>query len=261
MQGLVMVEKRGAVTLVGLNRAEKRNAFTIPMMQELAIAYGDFARDSDARCAILHAHGDHFCGGLDLQVVAADVMPLSSSGWLPREGVDPWAIRTPAVEKPVVCAVQGYCMTLSIELMLAADLSIASSDAVFAQLEVTRGLFPFGGSTARLVQAAGYQNAMRYLLTGDTFGSEETLRIGLVQQVVERGRQLEAALDIAHRISAAAPLAVAATLRSARRAVDHGNAAALSSLYSEIAGVYATQDAQTGIGTFLAKERPTYVGK
>ena len=101
--------------------------------------------------------------------------------------------------KPLVCAVQGICFTLGIELMLAADIVVAADDCRFAQIEVKRGIMPAGGATVRMVERAGWGNAQRYLLTGDEFGSAEALRLGFVQEVVPAGRQKERALEIARR--------------------------------------------------------------
>src|SRR6187200_2328412 len=103
-------------------------------------------------------------------------------------------------------------MTLAIELMLAADIRIAASDARFSQMEINRGIYPFGGATTRLPRDAGWGNAMRWLLTGDEFDAAEALRIGLVQEVVEPGQQRDRAIELAERIATrSAPLAVRTT--------------------------------------------------
>src|SRR5579863_2925608 len=192
--GGITTERRGHVWLMGLNRVAKRNAFDPPMLAALGLAYGTLDRDDELRCGVLFAHGDHFTGGIDL----ARFAPLMASGGLePPEGaLDPLGIRGPRVSKPVVCAVQGICLTIGIELMLAADVRIAASDTRFAQIEIKRGIYPAGGATIRFVREAGWGNAMRYLLTGDEFDAQEALRIGLVQEVVAPGQQLERAVAL-----------------------------------------------------------------
>lgn len=126
--------------------------------------------------------------------------------------MDPWRTYGRPVAKPVVVAVHGLCLTLGVELLLAADVRVAADDARFAQLEIKRGLFPFGGGCARW--ACGWGNAMRYLLTGDELDADEARRIGLVQEVVPGGAAavLERALALAGSIAAQAPLGVQATL-------------------------------------------------
>jgi enoyl-CoA hydratase/carnithine racemase len=121
------------------------------------------------------------------------------------------------VPKPVVMAVNGIAFTLSIELALAADIVIAADDVRFRQLEIGRGIMPFGGATFRAPAQLGWGNAMRFLLTAEEFGAAEALRIGLVQEVVPAGAHVQRAVDLAHLIAQQAPLGVQATLASARR--------------------------------------------
>src|SRR5437899_6519645 len=118
-------------------------------------------------------------------------------------------------------------MTLAIELLLAADIRIAAADARFAQMEIRRGVYAFGGATIRLPRDAGWGNAMRWLLTGEEYDAAEALRIGLVQEVVEPGRQLDRAIDLADAIATrSAPLGVKTPVSSPHRARLEGEAAA-----------------------------------
>jgi enoyl-CoA hydratase len=245
--------------LIGINRPAKRNAFSWEMINDLSSAYTEYERDENLRCAVLFAHGDHFTAGLDLQSVA----PYVAQGQFrfSEDVIDPWGVHGKALSKPLVCAVQGWCLTLGIELMLSADIVIASSDTRFAQIEVQRGIFPFGGATIRMVQAAGWGNAMRYLLSGDEFDAQEALRMGLVQEVVEPGDQLPSAIEIAERISAQAPLAVQATLASASTAVHEGFHAASAGLLPTIVDLMKTEDAQEGLMSFLERRKAQFKGR
>src|SRR5271165_686010 len=176
----ITVERDGHVLLMGLNRPTKRNAFTMQMLADLSRAYARLENDDDLRAGVLFGHGEHFTAGLDL----VDVVPALTSGQAlyPVDGLDPFRLNY-TWTKPVVAAAQGWCMTLGIELLLAADIRVAAVDTRFAQIEVLRGIFPFGGATLRLPQVAGWGNAMRWLLTGDEFDAAEAHRIGLVQEV------------------------------------------------------------------------------
>src|SRR5215217_2737994 len=176
----VTVEREGHVLAIGLNRPEKRNSFNLAMLADLSRAYGLLESDEALRAGVLFAHGDHFTTGLDL----AGVGPNIASGELPfpDDGRDPWRLDG-AWTKPVVAAAHGWVMTLGIELLLAADIRVATEDARFAQVEVNRGIYPFGGATVRFPQVAGWGNAMRWILTGDEFDAHEALRIGLVQEL------------------------------------------------------------------------------
>src|SRR5207245_6080608 len=164
--------------------------------------------------------------------------------------------------KPVIAAVQGWVMTLAIELLLAADIRIASSDARFAQLEIQRGIYPFGGATMRLPREAGWGNAMRWLLTGEEYDAEEALRIGLVQEVVEPGRQLDRAIELAEAIATkSAPLGVKTTLASAHRARLEGEAAAFPRRDSDMAKLFDTDDGREGLQSFIERREARFTGR
>jgi enoyl-CoA hydratase len=163
----VIVEQRDCVLHIGLNRPAKRNAFNIEMLEDLGRAYERLERDDALRVGVLFAQGENFTAGLDLAQVGPRLM-AGSLDW-PDDARNPWRNDGRPWTKPVVAAVQGWCLTLGIELLLAADVRIASADARFAQLEVQRGIYPFGGATTRLPREAGWGNAMRWLLTGDEF--------------------------------------------------------------------------------------------
>ncbi|MGB2710587.1 MAG: crotonase/enoyl-CoA hydratase family protein [Conexibacter sp.] len=260
-QTTVTIERRGHVLLMGLNRPAKRNAFNLRMLEELALAYGELERDPELRCGVLFAHGDHFTGGLDLAEVAPAV--IDGDGLpIPEGGRQPWRLDGEPWTTPVVIAVQGWCMTLGIELLLAADVRVASADTRFAQLEVQRGIYPFAGATIRMPREAGWGNAMKWLLTGDPFDAAEAHRMGLVQEVVEPGTQLERALELAERIAtAAAPLGVRATLASAHRAMTEGQAAAVAQLQADAVPLFASEDGAEGMRSFIERRPAHFTGR
>jgi enoyl-CoA hydratase len=256
----VLVEQDGPVLRIGLNRPEKRNAADRRLLRELAAAYTRLEQDDTVRVGLLHAEGDHFTGGLDL----ADVGPELASGTIDFRGpdqIDPWGLAGPERTKPVVVAVQGTCLTLGIELILAADVAVAADSSSFGQIEVARGILPFGGATVRFPAAVGWGNAMRWMLTADRFDADEALRIGLVQQVVPDGTELSAATAIAERIAAQAPLAVQAVLRSARAARRAAEAPVLVGLQPALASLAASADAAEGVRAFQERRDPVWTGR
>ncbi|MFN4309663.1 MAG: crotonase/enoyl-CoA hydratase family protein [Ferrovibrio sp.] len=257
--GEILTRRDGVVFVIGLNRPAKLNGFTPKMLRELAAAYTAFEADGEARVAVLYAEGPHFTAGLDLPKVA----PLMGDRNLLVEPgqIDPCNNQPPFRTKPVVAAVQGITFTIGIELMLAADIVVAASDCRFSQLEVKRGIMATGGATIRMVERAGWGNAMRYLLTGDEFDVATALRLGFVQEVTEPGGQFNEAMRMAHRIAAQAPLAVSATLRNARLAVADGPAAAVADFHPTQQRLMASEDVKEGVASFVEKRAAVFKGR
>jgi enoyl-CoA hydratase len=255
----ITTERDGHVLLIGLDRPEKRNAADLQLLQELSAAYGELERDPELRVALVFAHGDHFTGGLDLADVGPRIGPdgldITADG-----GIDPWQVSGVSLSKPVVVAVQGTCLTLGIELILSADIAVAAESTRFGQIEVSRGILPFGGATIRFPRAVGWGNAMRWILTGDLFDAAEALRMGLVQEVVPDGAQFDRGLELARRIAAQAPLAVQAALANARLAVRESDAAAEAQLQPALVRLAGSEDAAIGMRAFLDRRPAEFVG-
>jgi enoyl-CoA hydratase/carnithine racemase len=258
-EGRITTEVRDHVLLMGVDRPDKRNAFGPELLVALCEAYTRLDEDPELRCGVVFAHGEHFTAGLDLLATA----PTFASGeeLLPPELVNPWGTIGRRCRKPVVVAVHGRCLTLGIELLLNAECSVAAEDARFAQIEVQRGIFPFGGATVRFPQRCGWGNAMRWILSGDELPAEEALRIGLVHEVVPTGQQLERAIEIASSIAKQAPLAVQATLANARKALDEGEQAAIEDLLPTLRKLLVTEDAAEGVQSFVERREAVFQGK
>jgi enoyl-CoA hydratase len=259
MQGNVTIERRGHVLLMGLDRVPKRNAFDLPMFHALGRAYAALDEDPDLYAGVLFAHGDHFTAGLELTQFA----PVFASGkWdLPAGGLDPMGLTGPRVRKPIVGAVQGICLTIGIELLLATDVRVASATARFAQIEIKRGIYPVGGATLRFPREVGWGNAMRWLLTGDEFDAEEARRIGLVQEVAPAGQQVDRAIAIAEGIAAQAPLGVQATLASSRLALPAREEAAAARLLPDLQPILASEDVKEGLASFIERRAAKFQGR
>ncbi len=257
----ISIEQRGHLLLVGLNRPAKRNAFDRQMLGELAAAFAELEENEEIRCGVLFAHGEMFTAGLDLANVAPAVMAGENlddeNSKIDPLGLDKNKLRT----KPVVIAVHGKCLTIGIELLLAMDVRVASENATFAQIEIKRGIFPFGGATLRFPEIAGWGNAMRWLLTGDEFDAAEAFRIGLVQEVVEHGKQFDKAVEIAERIAAQAPLGVRATITSARKMQSEGFEAAAQDLLPQVLQLFKSDDAREGLQSFIERRNGNFSGR
>ena len=256
----ITVERDGHVLLMGVNRPEKRNAFDLQTIRELAQAYQVLGDDPEVRAGVLFAHGDHFSAGLDLAEVSQEVARVGPRAIAGEGDYDPFGVWRDPVPKPVVMAVNGIAFTLSIELALAADIVVCADDVRFNQLEIGRGILPFGGATIRATRQLGWGNAMRFLLTAEEFGAEEAYRIGLVQEVVPAGRHVQRATEIAQRIAAQAPMGVQGTLASARMAarVTPEERRHLEELLPVI---MASDDAKEGLLSFIERREARFTGR
>jgi enoyl-CoA hydratase/carnithine racemase len=257
--GSVTRERRDNVFLIGLNRVAKRNAFDAEMLFDLSSALGEYERSSELRCALVFAHGEHFSAGLDLMALA----PQMASGTLsyPSEGLDPFAVSGPLRRKPLIVAAQGACFTAGLELRLAADIALAADSARFSQTEVLRGITPSGGASIRFTRAAGWSDAMRYMMTGEEFSASEALRMRLVSEVVPAAQLLERAVTLARQVAQAAPLGVRALIQSAHQAYAEGEAAALAALMPRLMGLLKTQDVREGVMAMMQKRAPVFKGE
>ena len=253
----ITTEVRGHIFLIGLNRPEKLNAADEQMLQELSLAYGELDSNPDLWVGVVHAHGDHFTAGLDLHDLGTKMAPGKMT-LVPKGGIDPWGMTTKQVSKPVVMAIQGTCFTLGIELALASEIVIAAENSKFAQLEVSRGILPFGGATLRFPNAAGWSQAMRYLLTGDSFDAEQAREMRVVTEVVPVGLQLDRALELAQKIADQAPLAVQQTLDSARAIYSDDREKLM--LASRLGVLMKTNDVQRGMQAFATKTKAKFEG-
>ncbi|MGE0733842.1 MAG: crotonase/enoyl-CoA hydratase family protein [Alphaproteobacteria bacterium] len=253
--GRIATERRGHVFVMSIDRPKKYNGFTPKMLLELAQAYAAFENDSELWCAVLQAEGEHFTAGLQLSEFTI------SDPLLPPGVIDPLGLHPPFRSKPVVVAVHGICYTIGIELMLAADIVIAEQGTRFGQVEVKRGLMAYGGATIRMVERAGWGNAMKLLLTGDDFNAEEALRYNFVQELVAKGEAKARAFALAERIAKQAPVAVQETRRSSWIYVTQGQTAAVAEFPAQLARVATTQDFNEGVKSFVERREAVFKGK
>jgi len=248
----------GVATIV-LNRPERLNALDQEHYEALSRAWTD-VRDNDAiKVAVISGAGDRaFCVGADLKSFDplsrgyADLW-LTQRSQLLNRGLEVW--------KPVIAAINGYCIGGGLTMMLATDIRLATPSATFAVSEVKRGIIAANGGTQRLIQQLPYAVAMKMLLSGDSIDAVTAERWGLINEIVEPEHLMSAAQDLARRIAANAPLAVQATKELALRGLDLDLPAGLR-LEQVIARLLRhTDDAKEGPRAFAEKREPRFQGR
>lgn len=255
----ILVEQRGHLLLIGINRPEKKNAFTTEMLQALSAAYTELSDNPELRCGVVYATGSCFTAGLDLSKVMPDFVEQGAGVFVVEGGVDPYRNYGRSCAKPVILAVHGYCYTAGLELLLAADMCVAAEDTLFSQMEVARGIYPFGGATYRLPAAIGWHNAMRYMTTAETFTAQQGKAFGLVQEVVQ-GNPLAKAIELAELVAGNAPLAVQAVLKHARRVTDQPKEIQ-EALVKEFHEVANSEDSKEGVRSLIEKRKAVFKGR
>jgi len=257
MSGTVRTEVDGRIFKIVVDNVAKKNAFTPDMMAELSNAFTAFDGDDALWVAVLAFAGEHTTAGLDMPKFFG---PNAERRDSPPGNVDPFALKRRTL-KPVVAAVQGLCLTVGIEMMLAADIVIAADTARFCQMESKRGIAPLGGAHFRFLTRTGWGNAMYHLMLCDEFDAQRALQIGLVQEVVPAGQQIARASEIAHRIARNAPVGIRAMKEAALKFIQAGEAMAIAGIPAIHAAVMGTEDAKEGIRSFVERREAQFQGR
>ncbi len=253
------VQREGATLVLTLNRPEAKNALSLPMLVGLYDGWLEADEDDEIRSIVLTGAGGSFCAGMDLKALAnKGGGGMGGEHYRDRLKADPdlhWKamLRHHRPRKPVIAAVEGYCVAGGTEILQGTDIRVAGESATFGLFEVRRGLFPIGGSTVRLQRQIPRTHALEMLLTGRPYGAEEAARVGLIGHVVPDGTALEKALAIAGRINACGPLAVEAVKASVYETAELTETEGLAAELKRGWPVFDTADAEEGARAFAEK--------
>lgn len=249
------------VAVITLNRPAVRNALNRELSQALMEALQRVRTNEDIRVAVLAGAGRTFCAGADLKERAQSGRAADASVASVIEASHAASLARLPMEKPLIAAIDGYCLAAGFELALTCDIRICTPEARFGLPEITRGFFPGGGGPQRLMRAVPQAVAMEMILTGDPIDAATALRVGLVSRIVPENELLPTTRQIAQRIASHAPLAVKAVKEVAQSALDETLEQSLrfGSTLRWIIG--QTEDAREGPRAFAERREPRYQGR
>jgi enoyl-CoA hydratase len=247
----LLTERRGHVLVVTINRPQARNAITGDVAECIADAMDELDSDSQLRAAILTGAGGTFSAGMDLKAALAGE-PASVRG----RGFG--GITTAPPRKPLIAAVEGWALAGGCEMVLACDLVVAAGDARLGLPEVKRGLAAGSGGLVRLPRRIPYHVAMELILTGDPLSAQRAYALGLVNVLAPAGKALDVAFELAEKVVANGPLAVAAS----KEVVGQGDAWTDEAVRQRHKGlvrsVMQSEDAVEGARAFTEKRAPVW---
>ncbi|HEX5499099.1 MAG TPA: enoyl-CoA hydratase/isomerase family protein [Thermomicrobiales bacterium] len=252
------IERDGPLAVLTFTREERLNALDHQTFRDLIAGAADVEGDPAVRAVIVTGRGKGFVAGADINeyvdIALTDYVAFQRLG---REAYDRWE----ALPKPIIAAVNGYALGGGFELVLIADIVVASERAKFGLPECKLGLMPGGGGTQRLTRLVGRNKAKELIMTGDFIDAAEAQRLGVVNRVVPADELLPAAKALAATIAERAPLAVAMAKELVNDGLNASLPAAITMEMGMTATLYASRDAQEGIAAFLEKRPPAFEGR
>ncbi|WP_204014431.1 crotonase/enoyl-CoA hydratase family protein [Sphaerimonospora thailandensis] len=254
MSDEVLVEADGGVAVVTINRPQAKNAVNGAVARGIAAALDELDERRDVSAIVITGAGGTFCAGMDLKAFLGGDFPVV-------EGRGFGGITERSARKPMVAAVEGYALAGGFEIALSCDVIVASEEAKFGLPEPKRGLVAAAGGVMRLPRRIPYHVAMEIALTGDFYPASRLYELGLVNRVTPAGEALAGALELARKIAANAPLALAATKRVVTESADWSREEMFAKQNEITSPIFASKDAMEGAAAFAEKRAPNWSGE
>jgi len=250
----MLLEKEDGIATLTFNRPDARNAVNNQVRAEFAAATEDIEKDDSIRVMILTGNGKAFASGVDIKEFNKTTPYHAHTLYRLGERVE-------KLSKPVIAAVNGFCLGGGNEIAMGCDIIIASERAKFGQPEINIGIIPGGGATQRLPRLIGEKRAKELIYTGDIITAEEALKLGIINRVVPEDQLMATAREIAKKIAVKS----AAALKLAKQAINHGLQTGLDAglryEYELYSLSLSLEDKAEGVAAFIEKRTPNFVGR
>lgn len=250
MSDEILLERRGRVLVITLNRPEAKNAVNGPLADALVEATKELDGDDGLTIGVLTGADGGFSSGMDLKAFAEGGPPANFSVFLQN-----------GAKKPLIAAIEGFALAGGLEIALTCDLLVAAKGVKIGIPEVKRGLLAAGGGLFRLSSRVPYGTAMEMALTGDPISSEQAHEIGLVNHLADTGQALDVALELAERIAVNAPLSVAASKQVVKESIGRPEAESWKAQGALVGRIFGSEDAKEGAIAFAQKREPEWKGR
>jgi enoyl-CoA hydratase len=255
--GQIRTETHGRILKIIIDNASKKNSFSPQMMAQMSDALTVLHNSDDLWVGVVCAEGSDFTAGLDMPKFFG---PKAEKWELKQGNIDAFGLAN-RCRKPIVTAVQGIVFTIGIEMMLAGDIVVAAEDCRFCQMESKRGIAPLGGAHFRFLTRTGWGDAMYHLFLCDEFSAQRAYQIGLVQEVVAPGKQIERAMEIAELIAKNTPIGIQVTKEAALEYIEAGERTAIDYIPKIKDRVLNSEDAKEGIQSFIERRAAVFRGR